>query len=225
MGKRINHKTDLAIAPGTPPGVYEVRLRVYHTESGKPLLCRAAGTGEEEPYLSLGSVRVGKEGAPCRALFLPDQVTETPWGATFGWKLGLMGVSCAPLEVQRGDEMMLDLYWCAQKAMEREYSLVINVAGEDGQVWHTETHPLSGRADYPTSRWREDQMVWGRIPLSIPPDAPLGRQSIHLLIKPSDEEGFLWLRRGVVPWTGRDFEVGNVNIIADEKKIGACFGS
>jgi hypothetical protein len=218
MGKRIGHETDLAVAPGTPPGAYEVRLRVYHADSGASLLCRTTGTGEGKPYLSLGTVHVEKGGVPHRVPLVPDGATRTPWGTTFGGRLALTGISCAPLEVRRGDETVLDLYWCAQRVMERNYSLVINVAGEDGQVWYTETHSPSGRSDYPTSRWWKDEMVWGRIRLSIPPDAPLGRHSVHLLIKPSDGEGFLWLRRGILPWAGRDVEVGSLDIIADERR-------
>ena len=63
-----------------------------------------------------------------------------------------------------------------------------------------------------STRWQAGEMLRGLLKLSLPDDAPPGRHKLHLLVFARDSQRFLWLRRGLIPYAGRDLEVAEVRV-------------
>jgi len=212
VGATVRHEADVRIPPGTPPGVFGLRLVVYEKESGRPLSWEETGAPQDDPWLELGQVVVApaQYDWPERA-FLPEAVNR-PWPrAFFDSRLELMGHVLAPHTLQAGENLELQLYWRARRAIDQDCDLVLNWVDATGKVWHTSTHSPTGR-DYPTSRWRKGEMVRGLLRIRVPPDAPQGVHGVHLLVHQRDEQRFLWLGRGWLPWSGHDLEIATVTI-------------
>jgi 4-amino-4-deoxy-L-arabinose transferase-like glycosyltransferase len=222
-GKTVRHEADLLIPYGTPPGDYTVQLWVYGAESGDPLTFRRDAAGEGTPYLTLGQIVVGKAATPARDLRnlrgLPDlggfDRYRTGWHDRFGHRLELLDYRLEPQSVIPSEDMTLSLLWRARKAMREDMKLVLNWEDAGGRVWHTETYDLTGTG-YPTSLWDEGEVVRGVLRLTVPPDAPLGVHSVHLLIYVPDRRAFLTLSKGPLPTLGRNLQIAEVTITDQE---------
>ena len=212
IGARIRHEADLRIPPGTPPGVFRLRLWVYEKATQRPLSFKETNERRDDLWLELGQVVVApaQHDWPDRA-FLPERVDRPRPTAVFGGYLELMGHVVAPHTLQAGEALDLQLYWRARRAIDQDCDLVLNWVDATGKVWHTSTHSPSG-IDYPTSRWQKGEMVRGLLRLPIPLDAPRGLHRLHLLVHARDGQRFLWLSRGWLPWSGHDLEIATVTI-------------
>jgi hypothetical protein len=212
IGARIRHEADLRIPPGTPPGVFRLRLWVYEKATQRPLSFKETSERRDDPWVELGQVVVAsaQRDWPDRA-FLPERVDRPRPTAVFGGYLELMGHVVAPHTLQAGEALELQLYWRARRAIDQDCDVVLNWVDATGKVWHTSTHSPSG-IDYPTSRWQKGEMVRGLLRLPIPLDAPRGLHRLHLLVHARDGQRFLWLSRGWLPWSGHDLEIATVTI-------------
>lgn len=85
--------------------------------------------------------------------------------------LGLEGA--AETSVPRGSVVLLNLYWRALAAMDRDYTLFIHVLDDRGErVWQRDLPPR--HAGYPPSRWRPGELVVDSADLdlsALPPGA------------------------------------------------------
>lgn len=210
VGEGVRHEADLWIPHGTPPGVYDLQLRVYEAESGSPLPFRRATDEGESLSATLGQVAVAACARPVpESAFVPEEVVQEQWTTVFGGELELLAHRVTPESVPRGGALRLELYWRARRLMSQDHRLVINWEDAQGETWHTSSYSLTGR-DYPTSRWRVGEMVRGILHLAVPDEAPAGVHKVHLLVHSPDDGEFLWFGRGVIPWLGHNLQLAEV---------------
>lgn len=107
---------------------------------------------------------------------------EHPFGANYGHRLALLGWD----DPRDG---RITAYWQALEPSDRDYqvSLILeDAAGRELGRW-------DGRPagyDYPASRWRPGQAVFGQYDLPLPADAPAGDYFVTLAVyDPSDPSG------------------------------------
>jgi hypothetical protein len=212
IGGVIRWEGDVPVHHGTPPGLYELGLWLYDAESGLPIPF-ASSTGEEEsPYWTLGHVLVTwpVEPVPLEER-LPLGVETLYWRPRFA-QLELLAQYLSSSEMHPDDGIWMQLFWRAKRSVSADYRLIVNWRSADGVVWHTSEHSLCG-VDGDTSQWRPGEMVRGMLLLTVPPDAPPGRHSIHVLLYDPARSRFLPLARDPLPWMGRHWRVGYVDIL------------
>jgi hypothetical protein len=156
----------LQLMPGTPPGDYEIRVRVY--QYGRP-----------EERLNV----LDENGSPVgQALTIASLVVERPENATdlaeiavdkrVEWPAGpglvLAGHSDPGGSIQAGDPLLLELYWQATDKLPADEQLTIELVDGQGAVAQRFNAPLVD--GLPTSAWRPGDLwrvvhLW-RLPAS-----------------------------------------------------------
>jgi 4-amino-4-deoxy-L-arabinose transferase-like glycosyltransferase len=199
-GTRLRDEHELAIEPGTPPGVYEMEVMLVSRpsdegclgERGQSIPPLAAATGRGDRVL-LGDVQVGRPALP---------PTEAEMGVegqrrTGFSELALLGEAVTPAELRPGDPLDVTLYWEAQQAPAADRRFRVQVVDEAGQV-RAETVIRPAGDQYPTDRWQAGDRFKGQLRLWLPEDAAAGRYTMWLAPDPPPaEQGGLWgsLRR------------------------------
>lgn len=212
IGARIRHEADLPIPPGTPPGVYHLQLWVYEAESLRSLSFQEPAGGREHAFADLGPIVIGEAQKPFPLwAFVPAGAQTTRWATVFGGDLELLAHQVSPRSVEPGEGLELHLYWRARAAITRDYQVALNWENDSGEVWHTTTHSPTG-TNYPTSRWGAGAMLRGLLRLRVPEEALPGRHKLHLLVGVRGSEELLWLRRGPIPWAGRNLAIAEITV-------------
>jgi len=133
------------LLPGIPPGRYWLRIGLYRAGTGERLsLLDDQGAPAGTEY-TLGPVQVARSPlipAPEKLAIPISRSQELPGG------LKLLGYGLSAQSVKPGQTLSVTLFWQALRRMARDYLLRL---GE---------FPLAG-ADYPTSRWREGEVLRG----------------------------------------------------------------
>lgn len=177
-GDVIIDNVGLMVRPGTPPGQYTLILAVYDAETGErlPVL--------NQDHLTLGEIKVLRpsQPPPLEALGINNRRS-----ARFGpfellgydlFKLGFEHLPNAPLNP--GDMVRVNLYWQAILKPQEDWTVELSLVGGN-RIASVEV-PLAG-IDYPTSQWREKEIVRGQYVLRIPPDAPPGQYRLFIRLK------------------------------------------
>jgi len=208
----IRQEQDVRIPYGIPPSTYRLQLVVYESESGQALAYQDLRTRQESAFLDLGPLDVvpgTREDR--RGDVLPDQVRRPLFDAVYGGDVALWAWDMAPASVAPGQFLYLSLYWKALRVPRSDYDLIVNWCDEEGAIWHTTRVSPTGVA-YPTTRWREGQLLQGALRLSVPSDAPPGENAIHLLIADRNTGEVLSMRRGPLLWAGHDLRIGTITV-------------
>jgi len=212
VGARIRHEADLPVPIGTPRGTYRLELWLYEADNGRSLSFSDHNTRHEQPFLDLGQVSVGA----CKRRysvqeFVPHEAQAVGCTTIFGGKLELLAFELAPGSARAGETVELRLYWRARKAVTQGCELVLNWEDAQGRIWRTTRHTLTG-GDSVARDLQAGELVRGLLKLPTPGDAPRGPIKLHLLVFSHDEERFLWLRRGLLPYAGRDLELPAIRV-------------
>ena len=99
-------------------------------------------------------------------------------------RVRFLGFDLSTDSPHRGDLLDLTLYWQALGEMEESYSLFTHLLGSyneatGGPLWgQDDSLPLRG--SYPTTRWKEGEIVVDFYHLPIPPEAPAGEYEIEI---------------------------------------------
>ena len=211
-GSLVEQEIALRVPAGTPPGEYALQMVLYEEEGERALAFRRDGEGEEAFALDLGALAVARgDGGLREADVLPEGVPLPRLAARFGPDLTLWAWRTAPEALDPGGRLFLNLLWRARRAPREDYELVVNLADAAGRVWHTTTHHLAG-VEYPPTAWRSGELVSGALAIDLPPGAPPGRHTIHLLVRGPETGRFQWVGRGPWPWTGRALPAGSFTV-------------
>jgi hypothetical protein len=108
--------------------------------------------------------------------------------------LELVGYDQEPHSVRPGEELKVALYWQAQ-GLKGVYSSYVHLVGDDGKVLAQSDHQPGG-VYYPTSLWREGEILRDEHRLPIPATAPPGAYS--LLVGMYDSQTGKPLEEGMV---------------------------
>ena len=178
----------LPIPPATPPGDYRLELGVYQVDTGErlPLLGPDAGDGQTAAQFR---VMVG----------VPDQVPDVadlniPYAVELELtpNLALVGYGLQPGDTQNpramlaGKSLGVRLFWHARGSMKENYRLQLALDGRGVVTYGQRMFDLTS-TDYPTSRWRPDELLGEWYYLPTQQESPTGEAMLMLDVV--DEEG------------------------------------
>lgn len=145
----------LALAPGTPPGRYQLLVTIYEAQSGRRLAVRNVPGLPPDGTYPLAEVAVVPAGAPPTLASLGIE-------RALNWQpvpsLALLGVNGPPKEVAVGGALPLTFFWEATAAPEDDFLARLRLLTEEGQPV-TEMTWAPVRESYPTSRWEAGARV------------------------------------------------------------------
>ncbi|MEA3346020.1 MAG: hypothetical protein U9Q78_07250 [Chloroflexota bacterium] len=151
----------LSLPPWLPPGDYDLLVSLYESEEMHLLGPRTSG----------GTIRVRR---PPLDLSL---IEHQRW-ARLGEKIALLGYRLSETEVQPGGRVTLTLFWKPLGPIHANYTVFTHLLGSRKMIAQADGQPCGGA--YPTSRWREGQVVEDRYEWLIPDDTPPGEYPIEV---------------------------------------------
>ena len=168
---------ELPVDPGTPPGEYQVIVRVH-----------PQGAWDGLPVLGVHGAPQGYDIAIGRARVLPAALPVDTARLTMDERhsvdaapgLTLLGHSSLPGEVRPGDAIALSACWQAQEAALPPYGVRLTLEGDE-RVWGELRAALS-QDDYPTPRWREGEALCGRYDLIVDAETPNGPYTVQVAV-------------------------------------------
>ncbi len=176
-GEELNDRYGLLLPPAMPPGPYELHVGLYQLD-GKRLT-----TAEGKDHVALGEINVlaAERWPEDEALNI-----QYPLRANFGGRLELLGCNLPPLPLESGGTVPLAFFWRALTTLEEDYQITLEWRAEDGRTWSRGDGHLIGDV-YPTSVWREGQVIEDRWDVIVPPDLPNG--PYRLIAKVGSQNG------------------------------------
>ena len=150
----------LTLRPGTPPGVYHLEVAMYSFTTGETF-----GVAR-----NVGQVTV----TPAQRTPRPKEIAmqhSLRMSAAPG--LELMGYDLGAEKVGPGERLPVTLYWRATGPIDADYEVQLDaksVAGNEGGGW---SDRLASK-DYPTSQWRQGEVMVDIHQLQMPPTARSG---------------------------------------------------
>ena len=143
----------LALDPAAEPGIYRVEVSFYDPET-----LATFGDIVTAGYLAVGGAETPADGAPL---------------ATFGDGVDLLAVGTGDAPWQPGQPATVELTWRPARALDRAYTVFVQLIGPDGQVAaQGDQPPLQGF--YPSDRWLAGQPFVDRYTLALPAEMAAG---------------------------------------------------
>jgi hypothetical protein len=191
---------DVPIQAGTPPGTYQLEMRMYQPGTAEELEVFVRGESQGEAII-LGQVEVSE---PTLSASLAEVPIEHRLKADWDDGLELLGYDLAAQVYQPGDGLALSLYYQTVSPPKKDYLLRLQLVDKARAILAESLSSPGGEA-YPTSQWGEGPrpepvegvIIKSQHSLAIPPDAPGGRLTLRVsLVDPEGEP--LPVRR--YPW-------------------------
>jgi hypothetical protein len=143
------------------PSRLQMKVGLYDTTQGNDLPAYGP-SGEKIELLIIGSARLGSDQDDER-----QPAVELDKALVDG--LALSGYNQKPATVHSGDKLSLDLFWEATGTPSLDYTVFVHLVDSAGDLAATaDGPPLSG--NYPTSMWREGDVVEDRHLMTLPDD-------------------------------------------------------
>ncbi|MBC8248977.1 MAG: glycosyltransferase family 39 protein [Anaerolineales bacterium] len=175
-GEVVIDECSLPVLPGTPPGEYWLELVLYHFETGEELNILDNDRPPAGTRYTLGKALIKR---PTQPPSLAALGIQHPLAEDLNGEIQLLGYNLAAEKVWRGDTLHLTLFWRALRQMERDYSLLVQVQGNNGEVWAEGEFPLASTT-HPTSKWAEGEVIRGQYDLAINVATPTGENNLVL---------------------------------------------
>ena len=197
-GEVVRDQMNLAVPPETAPGSYDLALEVV-TGSGSLSIMdeNHAPTG---PTLRIGRVEVLPAQRPADLKTVKTQRSlDQAWPAglhIYGYGLG--GQTLPP-----GGKLGVEMIWGAEKATGADYWLRLSLVDQSGQARGSAVVRPVGDT-YPTSVWREGEVLRGRYSVPLEATASEGDLAVIAELLPaSGDESLARLELGRVQVQGR----------------------
>lgn len=205
MDATIQHKFDVRLPAGLPPGKYQVWLRIVDKQDDQPL---PASSGGVDVLLMPDLVVKSAAESPDAAHLPPHTVHH----ARLGNEIELLGYHIREGHHRPGHLIYLDLYWHARRPPAADYRLRLQLADETGQiVGETVTSPT--RVEYPPAHWQRGELLYGKAELLISPQAEAGSHQIRVsLIHPETGEP-LPVRTGWWPFGRETLALADMQVV------------
>ena len=185
-GQPILDRHGLLIEPGTPPGEHRLILGMYNAADGQRL---PSASGD---FVELGTFVVERPEVPPPVAALrfrhPADVVLGPL-RLLGYEQYRLGHRYDPeTPLQPGDPLHVVLYWQAQQHPQRDWQVSLQLApvADPTSPVAGGTFPAAG-VDYPTTHWRQGELVRAQFDLFLPGDSPPGEYRVRLRLL--DETG------------------------------------
>jgi hypothetical protein len=166
-GEVVQDRYALPLLQPSPLGRRQLVVGLYESESGQrlPIMEEGQPIGDSCTLTAIDVV-----GSPIEfsweSLDIPHVLKKKLMTG-----VELLGYGADPESVVPGQDVTVSLYWQALHKMEEDYTLLVQLVGEEARVWSEGTFPLATER-YPTSHWRPGEVVWGRYTLPVYDEAP-----------------------------------------------------
>lgn len=161
----------LELLPGTPPGVYTVRLVLFDRESLQPM----PRLTNPAHYLALGQITVSaaKQDA---AAFSPQYAADHRWGP-----LRLFGYNLDRAEAAPGSPFLFTVFWETVEPSSTLLAARLRLLSPTGQVaWETLLPPAAEH--WPTTSWQPGERWQGQQGIRLPASLESGRYTWELAL-------------------------------------------
>jgi len=167
-GAIVEDRYGILVPPGTPPGLYMLRMRVYNaTGDLKAIAADGTALGYEIP---LATIRVQRGQPPLAGDIEPARRLL----ARLNEDIILLGVDMSKHLYKPGDTLAISIYWQATHQPATDHNVTLCLVDREGQpITKTTRSPLVS-AEYPTSHWQAWEVVRAFWELTIPAWAPAG---------------------------------------------------
>ncbi|MBI4318155.1 MAG: glycosyltransferase family 39 protein [Chloroflexi bacterium] len=181
-GEYLTDSYLLPIPLGTPPGTYEVRVRLYSPESGNTI--RPDGTGQEEVQIgrvvvlraALGEIARTLKALPARSTYaLNDDLSLLEWASS-------------RTEAQAGEAVDVSLLWQARRRPVDRYDVVFQLLDASGAAVLETRRPV-GATGYRTDAWDAGEVIKDYQSLLLSNQLPAG--AYHLRARLASSTGDL----------------------------------
>lgn len=180
---------DIALAPGTPPGTYHLRVGVYRVGIPGGLSVLDANGAPSGTTVDVATVLVTRPDLdlpvwiqPRPAMPQPDH----PSGVELAPGLVLFGYDLPQAEVNVGARLPLTLYWQATATQTRDLRARLQLADANGAaIFSTDVTPISSQ--FPTNRLLAGAVMRGPNAIRIPASTRSGSLALRLALV--DESG------------------------------------
>jgi hypothetical protein len=136
--------------PETTDSTLQLRLALEDPASDHRVLVMRGWLSPAQPELLLADVAVQPSPpSPADAEYLP---------ANFEDKMWLLDYEIVNVQLRPGDALQLTLTWQALSAMEEDYTVFVHILDDDDRIWGQEDLQPA-RGTYPTSHWREGEVI------------------------------------------------------------------
>jgi 4-amino-4-deoxy-L-arabinose transferase-like glycosyltransferase len=208
VGEPQGDRHGLLVPAGTPPGDYQVTLRVYRSEDVAVLpVAFAGGSGGE---VTLGTVRVVRPEVPPPVEAL---AVRQATGINFGDWLRLLGYNLEESGAMRpGEAVEVALFWQALADPGEDFLPRLQLVDADGEILAELTEkPVAGT--YPTAWWRAGELVRDPHALPIAATVPPGFHRLALsLVRASSGEP-VEMERGQTA-----MDLGEIEVVSREHR-------
>ena len=180
-GEVIIQRVNVPVPPGTPPGLYRLRVGLF-----------APATGERLPRLDANGRYAGDsfiiENTAVTAAEPPDRLPLPPFVIDEPVRSGLrlLGYERGGETAVTGEPISLALWWLAgQPQPQLTTRLELYPTSGPGRIL-TNTQPVHGT--YPYNNWQTPAFVIDHVDGRIPDDLPSGAYRLHVRILDRDDE-------------------------------------
>ncbi|HTP06831.1 MAG TPA: hypothetical protein VMP08_01170, partial [Anaerolineae bacterium] len=169
----VDWQSVLSLPVGTPPGQYQLRMRVVQPDSGAVV---NFDQSDSDGYLPLGAIDLAR---PTQSLTRTALTEGVPVNASLGDALQLWA-TVPPADVIRpGLTFPLDLIWHTTRDLSQNYHFNLDVLTPDGRVLQTiEQAPLGG--EFSAADWRAGDVVRQAVIIFMPSNAVSGDYPLRL---------------------------------------------
>lgn len=211
LHKVIAQPVVIPLPLGTPPGLYQISLRVYSRRDGQKLEVLDERGVPAGTAVTLGEFQLFPPPLPSpQALSL-----QHPRREEFGGQLRLLGYQLPSREWRSGESLHLELYWQAMANLTKDYEVMLQLVDKNGEVLRERAYHPS-KADYPTSRWAVGSLVRGQYDLLIPPAAE--GEKVRLVIKVREEKKERFLPLGPSWWPIKGYGLALTTLTVAEQE-------
>jgi 4-amino-4-deoxy-L-arabinose transferase-like glycosyltransferase len=168
-GEVVVDHLSIPVAPGAPPGEYNLRFGFYSANADRRLAVLDDGGFYAGTYADLPlRVERGTASADPVGLGIRERLDVRAAGLT------LLGVNLDTPTARPGEPLFLSLFWRAEESSLPDYDVVLRL-GDSVLYAGAPVH-----STYPTSDWIAGEIVMDRYGLRLPRDMPAGEYTLAL---------------------------------------------
>lgn len=178
VGERVQSRYRLTVPPGTPPGEYTLSMTLYSAAGLQPLPALDSRQVPLGTVARLGNLQLQRGTLPLDASSIRP---SRPMSLELAPGIRLLGYDLSPDETDQGGTLTLTLYWQALSAPIGDYRVMVRLVSESGKTVQ-ELVERPHHDTYPTSEWREGEMVRDVHQVPVPGNAPPGKSRLSLTV-------------------------------------------
>ena len=184
----------------TPPGNYNIEVVVYDAETMERFTVFDEREGVTRSSVVVGALQIVKPLAPAQV----EPTEELAWTEKeIAPGIHLLGYDAPTRVIGSGELLEIALYWEALRDVQKDYTFVLQLRDDEGQLWaEEESRPAYG--SYPTTEWERGETIrdWHDLPI----EAETADGDYHLYVGAKAESELL-----------REVELGTIHVSGRER--------